>query len=207
MSEDYTALVVEARTHVGDFDVEKLDVGAWPLTMSVLADAVESLQAERDEFKREMESRELHHFEVETENAQLRDIIERAKGVTHSSSVPLGVTEARHWDRLLAETQRILSEADTALRERATEEERERVLRDMLSYRYLPEDVREYIEAYLEADTAPREDRALRAEPDYSYIYWRDPVEGCWVAYQRADCVGDEELPTQKLPMEGGSHG
>lgn len=34
-----------------------------------------------------------------------------------------------------------------------------------------------------------------RVEPDRNYVYWRDPVEGCWVSFKRADCVGEEELP------------
>lgn len=36
-------------------------------------------------------------------------VIAEALGVTQSSSVPLGVPEARHYDRLLAEARRILS--------------------------------------------------------------------------------------------------
>lgn len=48
------------------------------------------------------------------------------------------------------------------------------------------------------------ERETLRIEDDYSHIYWRDPVEGCWVAYRRADCVGEEELPAEALaaPVE-----
>lgn len=48
------------------------------------------------------------------------------------------------------------------------------------------------------------EREALHIEDDYSHIYWRDPVEGCWVAYRRADCVGEEELPAKALsaPIE-----
>ena len=48
--------------------------------------------------------------------------------------------------------------------------------------------------------TAPSADRdKLRMEDDYQHIYWFDPVEGCWVAYRRADCVGEEELPQGTL--------
>jgi len=39
----------------------------------------------------------------------------------------------------------------------------------------------------------------LRVDDDWLHIYWRDPVEGCWVAYRRADCVGEEELPSGRL--------
>jgi len=38
-------------------------------------------------------------------------------------------------------------------------------------------------------------DAQMRIDDDYLHIYWLDPVEGCWVAYKRADWVGEEELP------------
>lgn len=47
---------------------------------------------------------------------------------------------------------------------------------------------------------SPRE--ALLIDDDYSHIYWFDQVEGCWVAYRRTDCVGEEELPWQVLGYE-----
>jgi len=45
------------------------------------------------------------------ENDRLRAAITEALGVVRSGSAPLGVTEARHYDRLLAESRRILSAA------------------------------------------------------------------------------------------------
>ncbi|UOR02041.1 hypothetical protein MUN77_01535 [Leucobacter allii] len=49
-------------------------------------------------------------------------------------------------------------------------------------------------------EPAPSPDREkLRIEDDYQHIYWFDPTEGCWVAYRRADCVGEEELPHRAL--------
>lgn len=42
---------------------------------------------------------------------RLTQAIQEALDVARSSSVPLGVTEARHWDRLLAETRRVLTRA------------------------------------------------------------------------------------------------
>ncbi|PRI11899.1 hypothetical protein [Leucobacter massiliensis] len=48
---------------------------------------------------------------------------------------------------------------------------------------------------------APTEE--LRIDDDFLHIYWRDPVEGCWVAYRRVDCVGEEELPTNRLAAAG----
>lgn len=41
---------------------------------------------------------------------------------------------------------------------------------------------------------------ALRIDDDGAHIYWADPVEGCWVAFKRVDCVGEEELPERRLP-------
>lgn len=41
----------------------------------------------------------------------------------------------------------------------------------------------------------------LYIDNDYLHIYWLDPVEGCWVAYKRADCVGVEELPTRVIAV------
>ena len=41
---------------------------------------------------------------------------------------------------------------------------------------------------------------ALRIDDDGAHIYWADPVEGCWVAFRRVDCVGEEELPERRLP-------
>ena len=40
---------------------------------------------------------------------------------------------------------------------------------------------------------------ALRIDDDGAHIYWADPVEGCWVAFRRVDCVGEEELPERRL--------
>lgn len=45
------------------------------------------------------------------------------------------------------------------------------------------------------AALAPALSDSIRIEPDHSYIYWLDQWEGCWVAYKRGDCVGEEELP------------
>ena len=41
----------------------------------------------------------------------------------------------------------------------------------------------------------------LRYDEDGLHIYWLDPVEGCWVAFRRVDCVGEEELPDRILPV------
>lgn len=47
--------------------------------------------------------------------------------------------------------------------------------------------------------TSPADETALRVDDDWQHIYWHDPVEGCWVAYRRVDCVGEEELPSTRL--------
>lgn len=39
----------------------------------------------------------------------------------------------------------------------------------------------------------------IRVEEDGSHLYWFDPVEGCWVAFRRVDCVGEEELPRKVI--------
>lgn len=85
-------------------------------------------EAERDAEKaraeaaeREMHARELHHFEEEQRSAELRAHVDRLEAAIRGAldvcrpggSVPLGVSEARHWDRLLAETHRILAGALT----------------------------------------------------------------------------------------------
>jgi len=50
------------------------------------------------------------HFEEEQKLAAAEAKIQRALAMTQSWSVPLGVTEARHYDRLLVEVRRILTE-------------------------------------------------------------------------------------------------
>lgn len=58
---------------------------------------------------------EQYRADAEAESDQLEGLntaekaITEALAVTSSASVPLGVPEARHWDRLLAETRRVLS--------------------------------------------------------------------------------------------------
>ncbi len=59
------------------------------------------------------------------------------------------------------------------------------------------------VDAPTAAGVAPQEpSEELQIEEDYSHIYWRDPLEGCWVAYRRADCVGEEELPPTTLAAQ-----
>lgn len=53
----------------------------------------------------------------------------------------------------------------------------------------------------LEPETREESGQALHIEEDGSHIYWADPVEGCWVAFRRVDCVGEEELPDRRLPV------
>ena len=66
--------------------------------------------------------------------------------------------------------------------------------------------VQRRVTAYIPVGAAPapeaREDAgpALRIDDDGAHIYWADPVEGCWVAFKRVDCVGEEELPERRLP-------
>lgn len=83
------------------------------ILIAQMADALEAAEAERAEFKRELESRELHHFEVEEENARLHGIIERAKAVT--PRIP-EFTPSRAWPKYQDDVRRFLSEADTAPR-------------------------------------------------------------------------------------------
>ena len=45
------------------------------------------------------------------------------------------------------------------------------------------------------------EETDLRIDDDGVHIYWADPIEGCWVAFRRVDCVGEEELPNRRLPV------
>lgn len=52
----------------------------------------------------------------------------------------------------------------------------------------------------LEPETREETGPALRIDDDGAHIYWADPVEGCWVAFRRVDCVGEEELPERRLP-------
>jgi|GEM_PF-2490265 len=66
------------------------DVDWWRRSASFWAEQDERHEAERD------------HMEA---------AIREALDVVRSGSVPLGVSEARHWDRLLAESRRILSTA------------------------------------------------------------------------------------------------
>lgn len=49
-------------------------------------------------------------------------------------------------------------------------------------------------------------DQELRYDEDGLHIYWLDPVEGCWVAFRRVDCVGEEELPERRLPRTTFGH-
>ncbi|MBB2956803.1 hypothetical protein [Pseudoclavibacter helvolus] len=60
----------------------------------------------------------------------------------------------------------------------------------------------EWIDAVLALEPEAREEAgpALRIDDDGAHIYWADPVEGCWVAFRRVDCVGEEELPERRLP-------
>lgn len=66
--------------------------------------------------------------------------------------------------------------------------------------------VQRRVTAYAPVGAAPapeaREETgpALRIDDDGAHIYWADPVEGCWVAFKRVDCVGEEELPERRLP-------
>lgn len=69
-----------------------------------LGDALRDLVDEVDAEHRDASLRELHHFETEA-------AITAALDVVRSGSVPLGVPVARHYDRLLAETRRILTAA------------------------------------------------------------------------------------------------
>ena len=59
-----------------------------------------------------------------------------------------------------------------------------------------------FADAVLALEPEAREDAgpALRIDDDGAHIYWSDPVEGCWVAFRRVDCVGEEELPERRLP-------
>lgn len=52
----------------------------------------------------------------------------------------------------------------------------------------------------LEPEAREETGPALRIDDDGAHIYWADPVEGCWVAFKRVDCVGEEELPERRLP-------
>ena len=52
----------------------------------------------------------------------------------------------------------------------------------------------------LEPEAREETGPALRIDDDGAHIYWADPVEGCWVAFRRVDCVGEEELPERRLP-------
>lgn len=49
-------------------------------------------------------------------------------------------------------------------------------------------------------------DQELRYDEDGLHIYWFDPVEGCWVAFRRVDCVGEEELSERRLPRFEQAH-
>lgn len=51
----------------------------------------------------------------------------------------------------------------------------------------------------LEPEAREEAGPALRLDDDGAHIYWADPVEGCWVAFRRVDCVGEEELPERRL--------
>lgn len=37
--------------------------------------------------------------------------------------------------------------------------------------------------------------REIHIDGDRLHLYWFDTLEGCWVAFRRVDCVGQEELP------------
>ena len=56
--------------------------------------------------------------------------------------------------------------------------------------------------AVFEESQRPSEEEreTLRYDEDGLHIYWADTVEGCWVAFRRVDCVGEEELPGRRLP-------
>ena len=60
----------------------------------------------------------------------------------------------------------------------------------------------EWIDSVLALEPEAREETgpALRIDDDGAHIYWADPLEGCWVAFKRVDCVGEEELPERRLP-------
>jgi len=74
---------------------------AWRIVHEQRA-RVESVEAERDHWRRAAE-RQASDYDA------LQARVNEALTVTMSGSVPLGVTEARHYDRLLAEVRRILS--------------------------------------------------------------------------------------------------
>lgn len=67
--------------------VQTADVNERVALMDEAADALEKVSAERD---------------------QLAAVVRETLDVARSGSVPLGVPEARHYDRLLAETRRVL---------------------------------------------------------------------------------------------------
>ena len=102
---DLNELLSEARTRV-DFEDHPDE---WLDLISRMADAI-------DELKREMHARELHHFEEEQKSAELQHQLEAAERTIATArglarpgqSVPLGVSEWRHYDRLMAETHRAL---------------------------------------------------------------------------------------------------
>src|SRR5699024_4056236 len=77
-----------------------------------LVDALEAVERERDRldeaFDRDLPWR---YDEVEAQRNQLAAVVQEALNVARSNSAPLGVPEARHYDRLLAETRRALNAA------------------------------------------------------------------------------------------------
>lgn len=85
-----------------------------------LADALEAVIANRDEFRAAWNVLGFKIDRLEDERDAALAVIEKARDVVRpGSSVPLGVSEARHWDRLLAESHRILSSVPAdVLRER-----------------------------------------------------------------------------------------
>ena len=97
MTTDIEALIAEARSH--PTIAGKATVGL----IDRLADALESVAAERDAAIKEMHARELHHFEEEQKSAALHAIIEEAL------SVPGGMhVMNRTWRECAEEMRRIL---------------------------------------------------------------------------------------------------